>query len=348
MALAIAGLPAFAAEDGPPPDIAGILQALETLEKQHQQHEGALRQRALQEAQAAASNPQRAAELWEQAERVSKDADQFRTWKEREGSGLNSKEVQNALRLHFNWLVLTLQKSGGTSVRELLPAVIAHTKEVTADQYAMEAFDEQLQRQKELAARSGRQGPREREKRNDEAVKTLHNRVASQTVKGSPVAQMLRLGELVSDAGAPAQQVKTEEGQKQSAKGWELGPFNVEGIYQTIILPELRAQKDPRALEYWDNKMRQLADRATKAKSPLEVDKFNQITRPALQWGRAVEMEGIGLRNRAITEMFSVVKANPAHPNAEAWMRELRNKIQPPPAPAEAASAAATTPATPQ
>ena len=162
---------------------------------------------------------------------------------------------------------------------------------------------------------------------------------------------MLRLGELVSDAGGATQQPGRQDGAKDSGKGWELGPFNVEGIFQTIILPELRAQKDPRVLEYWDNKMRQLADRATKAKSPLEIDKFNQITRPLLQWGRALDMETIGLRNRAITEMFSIVKANPAHPGVEAWMKELRTRIQPP-APAEAAGAApvssAATPATAQ
>jgi hypothetical protein len=76
--------------------------------------------------------------------------------------------------------------------------------------------------------------------------------------------------------------------------------------------------------------MRQLADRATKSKSPLEIDKFNQVTRPQLQWDRAVEMENIGLRNRAITEMFSIVKANAAHPNADTWMTALKTRIQPP------------------
>ena len=162
---------------------------------------------------------------------------------------------------------------------------------------------------------------------------------------------MLRFGELVSEAGGGAQQTRKPDGAPDSGKGWEMNPFNVEAIFQAIILPELRAQKDPRVLEYWDNKMRQLADRATKAKSPLEIDKFNQITRPQLQWGRAVEMEGIGLRNRAITEMFAIVKANPAHPNVETWVKELKNRIQPP-APAEAASAApgapVATPATTQ
>ncbi len=345
MALAMAGMPAFAAEDAPPPDVSSILQTLENLEKQHLQQQNTLRQRAIQEAQAAASNPQRAADLWEQAEKVSKDADQFRTWKDREGGALGAKEVQNALRLHFNWLVLTLQKSNGAKVADLLPAVIAHTKEVTSDQLAMEAFEEQLKKQRELADRSGRQGPREREKRNDEMVRAMRNRVASQNVKGSPVAQMLRIGDLLEDAGMSARQAKKQEGAVQSGDGWESNPFNVDGIFQTIILPELRAQKDQRILEYWDNKIRQLADRATKSKSPLEIDKFNQITRPQLQWDRAVEMENVGLRNRAVTEMFSIVKANPTHPNVETWIKNLKTRILPP-TPAAAPEEAAPVPAT--
>ena len=57
---------------------------------------------------------------------------------------------------------------------------------------------------------------------------------------------MLRLGELVDDAGA--QQARKQEGAAQRGKSWEQNPFNAEGIFQAIVLPELRAQKDPRAL----------------------------------------------------------------------------------------------------
>lgn len=340
IAIVASAVPSFAAEDAPPPDVGTILRTLDALAQQHSQQENSLRQRALQEAQAAAANPAHAAELWEQAEKVSKDAAQFRAWKDGEGSALNAKEVQNALRIHFNWLVLTLQKSGGAKTRDLLPAVIAHTKDATADQLAMEEFDEQLKKQKELADKSGRQGPREREKRNDEAVKALRGKIANQSVKSSPVAQMLRLGEIMDDAGVSGRQGRKQDAPQDSGKSWEGNPFNVDGIFQSIILPELRAQKDIRILEYWDNKIRVAADRASKSKSPLEIDKFNQVVRPQMQWDRAVEMENIGFRNRAIGEMFSIVKANPAHPNVEGWMKDLKTRIQPQ-APADATASAA-------
>jgi hypothetical protein len=337
-----------AAEDAAPPDIASITQALKSLREQQAAQEKAQRQKALQEISAAAANPAHAAALWEQAERVMRDPTAYKTWKEKEGDALTSKEVLNALRLHFNWLQLTLQRANGAQMRDLLPAVIAHTKEVAADQAMMEAFEEQLKRAKELAERpGGRNNARQREQKDDEVIKELHNKIVSAHVKGSVVAQWLKLEPFVSDAGAAG-------GKGQAApndgSGWEGVASNVDGIFQSIILPELRKRQDPRIVEYWDNKLRKEAEAASKTNSGFEMDKFNTINRPQILWDRARDIVAIGQKNKGAAEMFTVIKGHPAHPNSERWMKELETVlgIAPPAPPAGgAAQTAAPAPAAP-
>ncbi len=313
-----------AVEDTAPPDVSSIIQSLKTLREQQAAQEKSLRQKAMQEIAAAAASPTQAAALWEQAERVMRDPVAFKAWKEKEGDVLASKEVLNALRLHFNWLQLTLQRANGAEVRDLLPAIIAHTKDAAADQAMMEAFADQLKREKELAERGGaRANARQREKNDDEVTKELHNKIMTTSVKGSVVAQWLKLGELVADAGPMG-------GKGQPAPpsgGWEGTPGNVDGIFQTIVLPELRKRQDPRILEYWDNKLRKDADIASKSKSAFETDKFNTFSRPQILWQRAQDMAAIGLKNRAAGEMFNLIKANPAHPSSDGWMKELETVL---------------------
>ena len=52
----------------------------------------------------------------------------FASWVE----ALREKEAANAAQLHFKWMALTLQRSMGTPVKDLLPHVVAFTKELAA------------------------------------------------------------------------------------------------------------------------------------------------------------------------------------------------------------------------
>ncbi len=316
-----AALPLRAAEDAPPVDMAQILQALKGLKTQQVQQSKAQKLRALQDVTAAVNNPARAAEIWEDAVRAtqfagaSKEATQFREWKDNEGSALRTKEVATALRLHFNWMALTLQRSAGTEVKELLPAVIQHTKDATAAKIAMDQFAENMKKDRDLA-NSGKHGARER-KNNDEAVKKLYDQIASKPVGNGIVAQWLRIEGLLSDAAQG----------KAKGEGWEMSAGNVDGIYSTIVLPVFREQKDPRILEYWDLKLRLGAEEATRNKLDFEAGKFNVETRPQLLWQRAQDMAAIGQKNRAMSEMFTLVKTYPAHPNAAAWLASLEQQL---------------------
>src|SRR4051812_29872805 len=121
-----------------PLDVAQLLQALKTMKEQQAQQLKAQKQRALQDVQAAAASPSGAAAAWEEAVRevqfegAPREGTQFRGWKEKEGAGLDHKEGQNAARLYFVWLGLTLRRSAGLQLKDLLPQIVAYTKEATA------------------------------------------------------------------------------------------------------------------------------------------------------------------------------------------------------------------------
>ncbi|MGV3530980.1 MAG: hypothetical protein ACO1QR_01320 [Chthoniobacteraceae bacterium] len=332
------------AQDAPAVDMAQILQALKALKTQQVQQTKSQKMRALQDVSAGASNPSKAADMWEEAVRAtqfagsSKEGEQYREWKDNEGSALRTKEVASALRLHFNWLAITLQRSAGAEIKELLPAIIQHTKEATASKAAMEHFDENMKREREQA--NARPGRAER-KNNDGAVKKMYDQVISKSVANGVVAKWLQIEPLVNDVSKDKQK-----------GGWEMSPANVDGIFGTIVLPELRAQKDPRVLEYWDMRLRTEAEEAAKNKLDFEAGKFNTVTRPQLLWERAQDMAAIGQRNRAISEMFNLVKTHPSHPNASAWVSSLEQQLSealtPAPAPATAAPAAPAPAAAPK
>jgi hypothetical protein len=104
---------------------------------------------------------------------------------------------------------------------------------------------------------------------------------------------------------------------------WEMQPFNAEGIYQKSILPELRRQKDPRVLDYWDKRIRGETVRAEKSQNSLTINKFNRIRRPTLLWGRAEEQLRMGDKAHAVNEMLTIVKTYSDHPDFDKWAKRL-------------------------
>ncbi len=320
--LALAGLlsasPLFAQQDAPPLDVAALLKALHGIKDQQTQQAKTAKQKALQQIQAAGASPASAVASWEEAVRTAqfegaaKEGSQFKEWREREGEALKEKEAANAALLHFRWMALTMQHSIGTPMKELLPQVIAFTKEVAADQAAIDALEENIRREKEMAG-SNKHG--KDRKTNDDAVKKMHDQIIRAPVNGSVAAQVLKIGDLLT------------------VDKWEMSAGNLDGIYNNIILPELRAARDLRLLEFWDMKLKREADNAARTKLAFEIDKFNQVRRPDLLWNRAQDILILGQRNRALGEMFNLVKANPNHPHADDWVAAME-KILVPPAPA--------------
>jgi len=343
--------PVFAQQDAPPVDVSQLLQALKTMREQQAQQAKAGRQQAIQHVANAASSPSAAASAWEEAVRQTqfegapKEGAAFREWKEKEGDALNDQHAQNAARLYFAWLQITLQRSGGVPVKDILSQVVGYTKEVTAAQMAMEAFEDKMKREKELDA-GGKRGARR--PNNDDQVKRMHEQILKTSVADGPPSKALKLDEFLSTQNFGGAEAK-EGRDARNAAGWEMVPGNTEGIFQKIILPELRASKDPRLLEYWDMKIKREGEAAAKAKLAFEAERFTQVRRPELLWNRAKEEILLGHRNKAINEMFTLIKNYPAHPQADDWIQQLEGVLLPPtPAPAAAgapAPAGAGTPA---
>jgi hypothetical protein len=110
-------------------------------------------------------------------------------------------------------------------------------------------------------------------------------------------------------------------------KDWELTPGNADGIWQRTILPQLRRDKDPRAVAYWDRKLKSEADDATASRLAINNKQFAEVRKPVLLFSRAQEMATVGLPNRAMQEIFTLVRTYPDHPESERWVSRLEKLI---------------------
>lgn len=313
--------PAFS-QDAPPVNTAEILAVLRQLREAQTTQVRTARQTAIQQAQAGAASGERAVAFWEDAVRVTqfqgvaRENAAFREWKDREGEGLKSREGQAAAQLFFKWLHLTLQRANGVTVKDLLPQLVAYTKDAAAMDATADALEEAIKRERDSAAGAPKRSNAREKVADTQAVKRVVDAMIKRPLAASPVVDWMKAGELVA------------------VEKWELHPGNVDGIFQKIILPELRLQKDPRALEYWDLKLKREAEAASARHAEFEMTKFNTVRRPELLWSRASEMAEIGLKNRAASEMLGLIKANPTYPGAAQWIAELEKLIAPPAAPA--------------
>lgn len=367
LAALFAGVRILLADDAPPVNAKQMLQQLDQLKDQQVSQEKTTKQRAFQEALSAAGSVPKAVELWEESVRMTqfqgaaRESTQFREWKTKDGEAFKSAEVQTALHLYFNWLAITLQRSTGAKIHDLLPTIVAHAREAMSAQMMFDAFDQNLKKAKEAATPvtaapvgfGGRRAPvpvLAREKFEiDELVRRTFDAIANRPLGGSNYVEAMHLTEYLTNL-APARKPAARPGQGQAAEAaaptieWEGVPGNADGIYERVVLPQLRLEKDARAVEYWDGKMQRESDQASRSRLTFEIDKFNQVRRPQLIWSRAQEYAQIGQVNRAATEMFAVIKANPGHADAGAWIAELQGLLSPPaaaPAPASAGEAAA-------
>ena len=336
----LAALPAFSAElqDGPPVDAAQVLDMLTKLKHQQQAAMKQRRTTALEAVKVAAGNGEKAAALWKEAvktvqfEGAEDEQARLRAWRDNEGDALGNKEVQNAARLHLTWLLYTLQFKSGVKKKDLLPYVIEYTNQLTADGQTMESFDEQTQKERERDA-SGKHGARKAG--DDKNVKQMHDSILRTSVSASPVAKYFGLEDVLPRASSQtdrlaksvAKMLGETKGPAAPDEAWPMNPGDLEGIHQTIILPEYRANRDPRIVEYWDRVLRREADTVARRKVDYEEKRFTTIRRPELLWSRAEDLYQIGLKNRAISEMVGVLKSNPLHPRIDAWISELESLI---------------------
>ncbi len=127
---------------------------------------------------------------------------------------------------------------------------------------------------------------------------------------------------------------------------WEMTPIKVNGIYDKVILPEYRLEKNANGIfQYWDARIQREGAEAANMKRQIDIDKFNKETMPELQWLRAEEYVGLGMKNTAITTMVSIIQANQYHANTPAWIAEVEKMVKSLPVPPAPQPATGTAPA---
>lgn len=251
----------------------------------------------------------------------------FQDWKRDESEKLKSDAMQNAVRLHLNYLLLTLQYATGTPIQQLEPALQAHIAAVIAAGAKDDEVIARRQKAKEMAERN----PMLRGKRPDEEPLFWDQQLIKQGVTNSIFVQWYGIQKMVSNL-----------------KDWEMAPGNVDGINQNTLLPYYRQNKDPKVLAIWDAKIQRESLAASNSTLAFKIDQFNKVRLPALLWNRANDAIAIGLRNRGIAEMLSLVKNYPDHPDLAAWISKLEEVIASADSSAPAASpATSAVPATP-
>lgn len=315
--------------DAPPVDAASLLKELRRIRDQQSASSKQTRTTALQQINAAAGSPERALALWEEAVRAvqfdgqAKEGAAFRDWKEKEGEALSAPLARNAVRLFFIYLGITIQRDAGTPVKDLMPQLLAYARELAGDEAAAEAMEEAMKHEREPAAGNKKFAP-QRTKVTDEQIRKAHDHVLKRGLGSSPVVQWMKLGDFVNP------------------EKWEKQPGNFDGIYNQMILPEMRDQRDPRVVEYWDYRLKREGETAMRSKLAFEVEKFNTQRRPALLWNRAQDLLAIGQKNRAVGEMFGIIRGNPTNPELPTWIAALEAVLAPA-APAAPPSAADST-----
>lgn len=321
LGLALMSSPLLAQQDGPAVNADSILRDLDQIEQQQKQTIVSAKQAALNQLKAGSMSGSAAANLYAEAieavdfEGKPNKASALSDWKSANAELLRSKEMQAILTLHLRYLVMTLERASSEDPKVFVAPSLA---------YANELFNSDNLFFKE-------QKPDRPNSDRDKQERALMNQINAakkdlldKSVADGVFSKWLRLGQWLPKGDT-----------------WELTAGNLAGILEKNVRSQLREQKDPRLVDTWDMEMKLLADRATSGRLEFVAADFNTVTRPKLIFSRANDMILIGQKNRGISDIYMLVKANPQHPDFSKWVSRLRELLKKP-----EATEAATTPST--
>ncbi|MEI6561373.1 MAG: hypothetical protein WCO68_04720 [Verrucomicrobiota bacterium] len=312
------------AQDAPPVDLKDLIVILKQIKEKRAAAEKATVARVLQDFRAAAASNAAAIAFYEQAvgatQYAGKAQAEFQDWKKREADNLKSDAMQNAARLHLSYLLLTIQRAGGMTTKQLEPALLAHIAALTAAGAGDAAILARRDKAKDLKEAGYK--PIKGVKPPEKEPLFWEQPLINSGVDGGIFVQWYGITKIFSDI-----------------KEWESSPGNVDGMYQKTLLPYFRQNKDPRVIAYWDDKIQQEAQKASSSVLAFKIEQFNKVTRPQLYWKRAQDILTINQRNRAMGEMISLIRNYPDHPDLNNWISTLEGMLAPPAAATPAPSA---------
>ncbi len=227
------------------------------------------------------------------------EATAFSEWEKNSLPRLNAAAIRLALR----YTTISLQRAAGATDQQIFPVLLAYAMDAQDALPGIEAQQNAPQQQEGNRRGFGRQqgqgGGREEEPR-----------ILEEPVSDNIFSKWYNLG-----------------GQLSGLEGWEQVPGNVDSIFQQTLLPMMRKNRDPRILQYWDNKIVTERANASSATAAFSTDRFNLTRRPSLLWSRAEDEVAIGQREQGLNDMYDLVKNFPAHPDAGKWIKELQDLL---------------------
>ena len=302
--LLVSATPLLAQQDAPAVNASAILRDLDMTELRQKQAAQSVQQSVVAKLQAAMSSGSAAASLYSEAVKAmvfqgkKDDARAFEDWRNEKALLLRSKEMQTALQLYFKYLVLSIQRKDAKNPAMFVNPSLTYARDLAA---AGPYF---------VSGKETKGGGRRNKKpdSNDptakpDEIKGLLDTALPETivVKWLGAASMLPEG-----------------------KNWDLRAGDISGILEKNVRPFLREQKNPQLIETWDLEMQLQADLVTAGQLDYDADQFNTVTRPTMQFSKASDYSALGMNNRAINEIYSLIKAYPQHPDFPKWVQSIR------------------------
>lgn len=318
-----------AQQDAPAVNAEAILRELEQIEQKQKQELISSRQMAVNQVKAAAASGSAAADLYERAveaiqfEGTKNKGAAYADWKSSKAPMLRTNEGQAALTLHLRYLALSLERKGSDKPDLFVQPSLTYARDLAATDATF------IKQALSVTQQAGSDRDRERQAVDREAIK-LKDDLLNKSLNDSVFVKWLRLGSSLP-----------------KGEDWELTPGNLSGILEKNVRTPLRAAKNPVLLVTYEQEMQFLADRVSSSRREHDATDFNTLVRPRIQLARADDMAALGQKNRAVNEIFMLVKTYPQHPDFSKWLARLRELLTPESAaPAETpASAAPTAPA---
>jgi hypothetical protein len=301
--VSVIGASAFAqVQDGPAVNLPQLIKELKTLKERQQSTSKALLNKVINDFRNASASNGNAIVFYQNALMATKNETASDV---QDISKMDT--IQSAARLHLNYLVLTIQRSLGATTQQLEPALIAHIaalQQAGAGDAALWVRREKARQLMEGGNRSG--APKKGTLPDDKLPLFWEQKLVTGSIKDSIFVKWYTIQNLISDV-----------------KDWADSPGDIDGIYQSTLLPYYRQSKDPRAVAYWDQKLQIDTQKASATNSAFQIDLFNRVKRPQLLWNRAKDEIAIGLKNKGIADMADIIRAYPDHQDAADWITQL-------------------------
>ena len=283
-----------------------ILKQLDDLQKQQTAAQQGSLTGVLAEITAAEGDPQAALTLYQKAvfevqfNGVKGDNEAFQSWKKDHDLLFHDPTFTTALTLHLKYLEFSIEYAKSGDPAPLIDPLLGFLQDLW-DYEAKSAADAAAN------ANTDATDPNHKSRRSKGVDSDLAQNLLKEGISSSALAKYYQVDSLLS-----------------GLKDWEDTPANDEGILNSTVFPALRTAKKPALIQIWD----QWIDHETEAskQDPLtdSQERFQNETLPKLQWARALDLLALDRKDEAMTEMLSLIKSYPLHPDNPSWIAQLR------------------------